>query len=368
MAALNISGFGKLITRLINKENISREESYTAFSIILNNQTSELQQGALLAALTAKGETRDEIAGCWEAIYNHDTVKVSPDVPGPIVENSGTGMDTFKTFNISTAASIIAACNGVFMARHGARALTSVCGTVDLAEYLGVDVECDPIIASRSLEQCGLALFNGMSSRIHPCALGRILSQIAFGSALNIAASLASPVKADIGVRGVYSKAMIRPAIETMKATGYKKAIVFHGAIDSMDKGIDEASVCGETLCAELKNDGEIIEYSFCPEDVGLTKHSPLQLSPHKDIEIESRDFIAILDNKSSRARIDAAALNAGMIFYATGDSMTISEGVGMAKEIISSGRAVTKLAEWVQAQNTKPEEGLSKLNRVKAG
>jgi anthranilate phosphoribosyltransferase len=368
MSAFEISDFGKIITRLINKDNLSREESYAAFSIVLNNQTSEIQQGALLAALTAKGETRDEIAGCWQAIYNHDTVKVFPDVPGPIVENCGTGMDTFKTFNISTAASIIAACSGVFMARHGARALTSVCGTVDLAEHLGVDVECDPSVTLKSLEQCGLALFNGMSFKIHPCALGRILSQIAFGSTLNIAASLASPVKADIGVRGVYSKAMIRPAIETMKATGYKKAIVFHGAIDSMDKGIDEASVCGETRCAELKSDGSIIEFSFRPEDVGLTTHSPNQLSPHNNIEHACRDFIAILDNKNLPARIDAAALNAGMIFYAAGISKNITEGVMKAKEIIDSGRAVSKLTEWVQAQNTNPEEGLSKFNSLKAG
>jgi anthranilate phosphoribosyltransferase len=368
METIEISDFGKLITRLINKENISREEAYTAFSKILNNQTSEIQQGAFLAALTAKAETKDEIAGCWEAIYNHDTIKVYPHVHGPIVENCGTGMDTFKTFNISTAASIIAACNGLFMARHGARALTSVCGTVDLAEHLGVDVECDPSITLKSLEQCGLALFNGMSSKIHPCALGRILSQIAFGSTLNIAASLASPVKADIGVRGVYSKAMIRPAIETMKEIGYKKAIVFHGTIDSMDKGIDEASVCGETWCAELKSDGSIAEFNFRPEDAGLATHSHSQLSPNNNIEYTCRDFIAILDNKSLPARIDAVALNAGMIFYAVGVSSTITEGIVTAKEIIDSGRAVSKLTEWVQVQNTNPGEGLSKLNRVKAG
>ncbi len=109
MAELDFPKFGKIITCLINKENLSREEAFNAFSTILNNHTSEIQQGAFLAALTAKGETKEEIAGCWEAIYKNDTVKVFPCVDGPVIENSGTGMDTFKTFNISTAASIIAA-------------------------------------------------------------------------------------------------------------------------------------------------------------------------------------------------------------------------------------------------------------------
>ncbi len=192
MSSMNIREFAGYITRLINKENLSREESYSAFSTVLKNETSEMQQGAFLAALTAKGETKEEIAGCWEAIYQHDTVKITSKIDGPIVENSGTGMDSYKTFNISTCASLIAASEGIAMARHGARAITSKCGTVDMAEALGVNVECEASLAAESLQKSGLALFNGMSPKIHPMALGRILSQISFGSTLNIAASLAS--------------------------------------------------------------------------------------------------------------------------------------------------------------------------------
>ena len=125
--------FGSIIARLIQKDNLSRNESKKAFISVLNNDVTEMQQGAFLSALTAKGETKEEVAGSWEAIYDLDTTKVTIGDEIETVENSGTGMDTFKTFNISTAASIIAAAGGIPMARHGSRAITSVCGTVDIA-------------------------------------------------------------------------------------------------------------------------------------------------------------------------------------------------------------------------------------------
>jgi anthranilate phosphoribosyltransferase len=117
------------------------------FTQVLRGEQPDLQQGAFLAALVAKGETAAEIAGAWEAIREVDTVKVEPEVEGPILDNCGTGMDPFKTFNISTAASIIAAAEGVVLARHGARSITSRCGTVDVAEALGVEVEAEIEVA-----------------------------------------------------------------------------------------------------------------------------------------------------------------------------------------------------------------------------
>lgn len=362
MKELNIRDFAKTITKLINKNNLSREESYNAFSIVLNNETTDIQQGAFLAALSAKGETKEEIAGCWQAIYEMDTVKITPNVKSPVVENCGTGMDSFKTFNISTCASLVAAAEGILVARHGARALTSMCGTVDMAEALGVDVECGVDIAAKSLETMGLALFNGMSPTVHPNALGRILSQISFGSTLNIAASLASPVQANIGVRGVCSKDMIIPVIEVMKEIGYERAIVFNGHIDGQTNTMDEASVSGTTYCAELLNDGSIREFSFRPEDAGLKTQTPEELAPSANISNESKDFISLVKGKENNARVDAVALNAGLIFYVSDKANTISEGTAMAKETLSKAKAYEVLKEWVKAQNRNPEAGLEKL------
>lgn len=354
--------FGAIIMRLIQKENLSRNESRDAFSTILEDRTTEMQQGAFLSALTAKGETEEEVAGAWEAIYELDTHQVSFDTHLPLCENSGTGMDTFKTFNVSTAASVIAAAGGIKMARHGARAITSICGTVDMAEALGVDVECHADIVANSIEKVGIGLFNGMSPQIHPRALGRILSKMFFGSTLNIAASLANPASPKIGVRGVYAKEMILPVAKVMKAIGYQRAVVLYGSIDGSGKGMDEASVCGTTFCAELTDKGEICEFSFRPEQVGVNCHDPIHLIPANDIRQEARRFVSLIRGKGDDARKEAAVLNAGLIFYTAGKADTIQDGIEKATSAMNNDIAYHTLEKWVKVQNKDPESGTKKL------
>jgi len=240
--------FGQAITKLINKENLTRTEAKKLFAEILENRQTEMQQGAFLAALSAKGSTVEEIAGSWEAIFELDTVKVTPDINKPLVENCGTGMDEVNTFNISTAASIIAAAAGVVMAKHGARALTSTSGTIDILEELGVNVECEPDTVKKSIEKAGIGIFNGMSPKVHPRALGRILANISFGTILNTSASLANPALPQYGVRGVYSKELLNSVPLVMHEIGYKKAIVVHG-LDENGNGMDEASTLGTICC-----------------------------------------------------------------------------------------------------------------------
>ncbi len=357
--------FGTLITRLIGKENLDRDEAREAFHSILKDEVTAMQQGAFLAALTAKKETADEVAGSWQAIYELDTNKVTLNGATPVVENSGTGMDTFKTFNISTAASIIAASGGIRMARHGARAITSRCGTVDMAEALGVDVECSVDVVARSIETAGIGLFNGMSPQIHPMALGRILSQICFGSTLNIAASLANPAMPDHAVRGVYAREMILPVIQVMKAIGFKRAMVIHGSIDGSDKGMDEASVCGTTWCAELSESGDISQYQLNPGDFSLACHDPGGLAPEGDIINEPARFVDLVRGREKGARYDAAILNAALIFYVAGKVATIDAGLECAARALDGNGAFEALTNWVLSQNSEPEQGLKKLEAL---
>ncbi len=356
--------FGALITRLIQKNNLTRQEARQAFTTLLNNETSQMQQGAFLAALTAKGETAMEVAGSWEAIYDLDTTKVSMAKDLALVENSGTGMDTFKTYNISTAASIIAAAGNIPMARHGARAITSLCGTVDMAEALGVDVECTADLVAKSIETSGIGLFNGMSPHIHPKALGRILSQIFFGSTLNIAASLANPALPAIGVRGVYAKEMILPVAQVMREIGYKSAIVLHGCMDDSPLGMDEASICGITHCARVS--GETIhEFSIDPKKLGLATKDPRALSPEPELSLESKRFAALMNNKESGPRKDAALLNAGLIFLAADKVPTLEQGIEKAAKLLEKGKAFATLENWVAAQNTDSQKGLKTLHKL---
>lgn len=357
--------FGTTVTRLIKKENLTREEARLAFVSILNNEVTDMHQGAFLASLTAKGESKQEVAGAWEAIYNLDTTKVTLKNGIKAVDNCGTGMDTFKTFNISTAASIIAAAGGVPMARHGARAITSICGTVDMAEALGVDVECTAELVTKSIETTGLGLFNGMSPHIHPRALGRILSQINFGSTLNIAASLANPVLPSIGVRGVYSKEMIKPVADVMIEIGFTKGIVLHGSIDESDKGMDEASICGITHCSQIDEKTGISKFTIDPKKLGLAAKNCNELAPEKNIKKESKKFAKLLNNKENSARKDSAILNAGIIFFAADQVSNIEKGIEKAAKILEKGTAFETLEKWVAAQNRQPEKGLKKLYRL---
>lgn len=351
---------GSIISRLIGKENLSKSESYESFRMILSNEVSDMQQGAFLASLTAKGETAEEVAGGWQAVYEMDTNKVDLG-DRTIVDNCGTGMDSFKTFNISTAASVVAAAGGVTVARHGARAITSSCGTVDMAECLGVDVECSVELVAQSVEHAGIGLFNGMSPAVHPMALGRILSQICFGSPLNIAASLAHPALPKVGVRGVYSPSLIRPVVEVMKAIGYTDALVIYGGISGSEKGMDEASVCGTTSGLHLKN-GEITELFFGPEECGLNVHNPDALSADRDKDQAAVKMYQLLAGRGDEARADAVILNSALIFYVQGGVTTIAEGVEKARGILHSGAALQALQRWVEAQNSDPASGLSKL------
>lgn len=351
---------GQIITRLIAKEDLSLTESHDAFTMVLGNAVSDMQQGAFLAALTAKGETADEVAGGWRAVYELDTQKVDlTDLD--IVDNCGTGMDSFKTFNISTAASIVAAAGGVTIARHGARAITSSCGTVDMAECLGVNVECSVELVEKSVRQTGIGLFNGMSPEVHPMALGRILSQICFGSPLNIAASLAHPALPKVAVRGVYTPALLRPVAEVMQAIGYSDALVVYGGISGSEKGMDEGSVCGITSAAHLQN-GSITDLSFLPEDCGLQRHDCRLLAADQDKNHAAAKMYQLLAGKGEQARLDAVILNSGLIFFVQNTVATIGEGIDKARDILLSGQALTALKRWIEVQNVDPTAGFARL------
>jgi len=354
---------GKLISKLTAKHNLSREEAYQGFRMILANEVTDMQQGAFLAALTTKGETAAEVAAGWQAVYDLDTNKV--DLDGlDVVDNCGTGMDSFKTFNISTAASLVAAEGGVVVARHGARAITSSCGTVDMAELLGADVECSAELVAKSIKQAGIGLFNGMSPEIHPLALGRILSQICFGSPLNIAASLAHPALPKRAVRGVYSQELLYPVAEVMQAIGYSDAVVVYGAIDGSDKGFDEASVCGQTKGLHLK-DGTITEFTLRPEQFGMTVHTPEEIAAVNDIDEAAQHMYWLLAGEGQVAQCDVVILNSALIFYVQEVVATIEAGVQKAREILMSGGALNALERWVEVQNNDPAAGLAKLNKL---
>ena len=356
--------FGAAVQHLIDGHDLGRERTYDLFRQTLLAEQPDLHQGALLAALAGKGETPEEIAGAWQAIVDFDTVPaaVASVVAGsgasggsagrgPLVENSGTGMDALKTFNVSSAAAIIAAAVGARMARHGARALTSRCGAVDILEAVGVDVECDMAVVERSIATAGIGIFNGMSAAIHPGGLGRILSQIRFGSTLNIAASLANPMRPTRGVRGVYADGLLGPVGDVMLEIGYEHALVVHGYDDRREAGMDEFSVLGASVVSELRADGRRDAFTVEPEDFGIRRAAHAEIAPLPDLQSEAVRFVQVLGGRGHEACGDAACLNAAAVLYVAGEATDLYDGLAQAREAVASGAALRKLEEWVAAQ-----------------
>lgn len=364
MSEIDLKRFGGYVQRLIEGKDLSRQEAYSLFGEILQNRQPDLHQGAFLAALAAKGERADEVAGVWQAIVEFDTAPVSIDSQGYLVENSGTGMDSLKTFNVSSAAGIVAAACGARMARHGARALTSMRGTVDILESVGLDVECEVSVVKRSIENAGIGLFNGMSPHVHPAGLGRILSQIRFGSTLNMAASLANPAQPTVALRGVFSETMLAPVMEVMKNIGYKRAILVHGKDDKHKGGMDEISISGETV---IRSFGTSISDSvlFRPEDVGLQTSRYEDITASADSTSASKKFVQVLAGQGHSACVDFTCLNAAGILVAAGISDSIKEGLATSAEAVHSGAAVRKLQEWVTTQTRDRAGSESRLAQV---
>lgn len=360
-----IKRFGDAIQWLINGRHLSRQECYNLFCQVLNNEQPDLQQGAFLAALVAKGETPEEIAGAWQAIDEWDTIHAEIDLKEPLVENSGTGMDELKTFNVSSAAAVVASAAGICMARHGARALTSVCGTVDILETIGIDVECPVPVVAQSIEKVGIGIFNGMSPQVHPRALGRILSQIRFGSTLNIAASLAHPGRPTLGLRGIYRPDMIGKVTQVMQEIGYRRGMVVHGFDQKKEKGMDEISLLGETLIKEFKEGGEVREYRLRPEEVGLTPCRYEDIAPLENRQEEGTRFMQVLAGMNHQACRDFTCLNAGAVLYLTENVPSLKKGVERSREIIEEGRALAKLAQWVQVQQGPEKKGIGRFEKM---
>jgi len=227
---------------------------------------------------------------------------------------------------------------------------------------LGVDVECPVSVVADSIVRSNLGLFNGMSPETHPAALGRILSQIHFGSTLNISASLANPALPKIAVRGVWCKDLLLPVLRVMHSIGYKRATTVYGTIDNSDQGMDEASVCGLSFAAQLKDDGSIRSFSFRPDDFGLASHKAECLAPFEDLEQESIEFLKVIKNCTTQARKDAVVLNAALILYVADKVPTIREGVRCSVEILQRGQAFETLKRWVQTQNREPAKGLDRF------
>jgi len=357
--------FGAIVVRLTHGENLSREEARECWRQICEEEQSDLQQGAFIGALKAKPETPEEVAGTFEALYEYDTLKVEVKTPGPLIDNCGTGADSLKTLNISTGAAIIAASLGLYVVRHAARAISSNCGAIDVIEALGVNVESVPEVPKKSIENAGICAWNAFLPKVHPKTLARVLSQIRFGSTINLVGPLLNPTRPVYKVMGVPSRDMVEIEAKTLQALGFKRAFVMHGLDDESEKGMDEISTLGTTHTAEFGEDGSIRNHTLTPEEFGIKRARFEEIASSRDVKRDALALLRVLAGKDTGPRCDIVCLNAAPLLYITGKASTLKDGLRMAREAVASGKALAKLRDWVTWQNQKPEDGLPTLEKM---
>lgn len=327
------------LRRVVEGRSLSRQEAYEAMLAIMAGEATPAQIAAFLVALRMKGETVEEIVGFVEAMRARA-------VPLPIradglVDTCGTGGDGADTFNISTAAAIVAASGGVPVAKHGNRAVSSRSGSADVLEALGVAIQLTPEGAARCLEETGLCFL--FAPLYHPSmryAAGPRW-EIGLRTVFNLLGPLANPARATRQVVGVYDRRLVPVLAEVLRELGARHCLV----VASHD-GLDELSVAAPTDVCEVQN-GRIVSYTVTPEDAGLARHGPEAMrggDPAANAALIRRVFAGARGGPR-----DVVAFNAGAALYVGGRAASLAEGVRLAQSLIDEGAAAAKLEELVR-------------------
>lgn len=329
------------IVKIVNKEDLNYEEAYTVMNEIMSGETTPTQNAAFLSALStksAKAETTDEIAGCAAAMRDHAT-KVETGME--VFEIVGTGGDNAGSFNISTTSALVAAAGGMKVAKHGNRAASSLSGTADCLEALGVNIRQDPEKCVELLEKVGMCFFFAQEYHASMKYVGAIRRELGFRTVFNILGPLTNPSTPSMQLLGVYDEYLVLPLTQVLINLGVKRGMVVYG----QDK-LDEISMSAPTTVCEFR-DGWYKIYTIKPEDFGFNRCSKEELkggTPQENAEITR----AILGGKKGPMR-DAVLMNAGAALYIGGKADSMTEGIALAAEIIDSGKALATLEKFIE-------------------
>jgi anthranilate phosphoribosyltransferase len=327
------------VARMIDGHDLTREEAREAMRTIMAGDATPAQIAGFLVALRAKGETADEIAGCAEAMREH-VLRVNPK-RHDLVDIVGTGGDGANTYNISTAASLVAAGAGAAIAKHGNRAASSASGAADVLEALGFNLELAPARIEQSIDELG---FGFLFAQAHHPAMKHaapVRRELATRTVFNVLGPLTNPAGARALMLGVYSPELTRTLAEAIAQLDTTRAYVVHGA-----GGIDELSPTGPNLVCEVEN-GVVREYELDPLDLGVERCDPADLRGG-DPQENAAALRAVLAGEPGGHR-SAVVLNAAGGIAAAGHAENLREGIVRAQEAIDSGAAAARLQELVE-------------------
>ncbi|MBQ9239593.1 MAG: anthranilate phosphoribosyltransferase [Treponema sp.] len=335
------------IVKIVNKEDLTYDEAYTVMNEIMSGETTATQNAAFLASLStksAKAETTDEIAGCAAAMRAH-AIKVETGME--LFEIVGTGGDNAHSFNISTTSALVAAAGGMKVAKHGNRAASSLCGTADCLEALGVNIAQSPARCLELLNEVGMCFFFAQKYHTSMKYVGAIRKELGFRTVFNILGPLTNPGTPSMQLLGVYDEYLVEPLAQVLVNLGVKRGMVVYG----QDR-LDEISLSAPTTICEIK-DGWFKTSVITPEDFGLERCSKDDLrggTPEENAKIT----LAILNGEKGHKR-HAVLMNAGAAFYIGGKVENMKDGIALAAKLIDSGRALETLNKLIEVSN-RPE------------
>lgn len=333
------------IFKLVDKQDLTYDEAYAVIDEIMSGETSPTLTAAFLAALSTKStkaETIDEIAGCADAMRDKAT---RVDYDGDLLEIVGTGGDKAGSFNISTTAAIIIAAGGVKVAKHGNRAASSLCGTADVQEVLGININQSPALVKKLLDEVGLAFFFAQKYHTAMKHVGPIRKELGFRTVFNILGPLTNPASPNRFILGVYDGALLEPLAKVLTKLGVENGMVVYGKCV-----LDELSCAGPTEICEIKN-GYYKTYTVTPEQFGFracTRDDLRGGTPEENAQITRE----ILSGEKRGFRRNTVVLNAAAGLYIGGAVDSLEDGIKKAEELIDSGAAAAKLEEYIAASN----------------
>jgi anthranilate phosphoribosyltransferase len=324
--------------RLLDHRDLTQAEARDVMDSVMRGEATPAQIGGFLIALRLKGETPDEIAGFAEAMRAH-VVAVRPQRPD-LVDTAGTGGDGANTFNISTAAALVAAAAGAGVAKHGNRAASSVSGSADVLEALGFELDLTPDRIARSIDELG---FGFMFAQAHHPAMRHaapVRRELAARTVFNVLGPLTNPAGARAQVVGVYAPELVPTIAEALARLGARRAFVVHGA-----GGVDELSPAGPNLVCEVV-DGSVKRREIDPADFGVPRCAPGDLAGGTP-EDNATTIRAVLNGERGPRR-EAVLLNAAGAIAAGGHAADLAEGYAVAAVAVDSGAAAARLTELV--------------------
>ncbi len=322
------------LTKIIDRKNLTQSEMSEMIRLIFSGEVTDSQVGAFMAALATKGETFEELAGAAQAM-RRKAIRI--EVPGQtVVDTCGTGGDGANTFNISTTTAFVVAGCGVTVAKHGNRSVSSQCGSADLLENLGINLNTAPEIVEEAIAEIGIGfLFAPLYHGAMKYAM-TARKEVGVRSIFNMLGPLTNPAGANCQLLGVYAPQLTEMFAEALKMLGSRRAFVVHG-----HDGLDEISVCASTRVAELAG-GQIRTYDISPEQFFGEAADPDELvggDPARNAEITR----SVLGGERGPRR-NVILLNAAAALVAADKASDFSAAIRMAEEAIDSGAATGKL------------------------